>query len=130
MKLIIGGAYQGKTELAVKKYSLAEDDIEVCTADALPSFNKKCLAHTERFAYYCVKNGLEPREEIEKREQQLENTVFIADDISCGVVPMDKTDRAWREAEGRLMSYIASRSDEVTRVFCGLEQRLKPGAEK
>ena len=130
MKLIIGGAYQGKTELARRKYSLAEDDIEICTADAPPSFNKKCIAHTERFAYFCVKNGLEPKAEIEKRAQQLKETVFIADDISCGIVPMDKTDRAWREAEGRLMSYIASGSDEVTRVFCGLEQRLKPEAEK
>ena len=33
--------------------------------------------------------------------------------------------RQWRNANGRLCQYLAGQADQVTRVFCGLEQRLK-----
>ena len=129
MKLVFGGAYQGKTALAMKKYDLSEADIEVCLENILPDFGKKCLSHIERFALYCVKNGLEPIDELLRLAPDIDEKIIISDDISCGVVPMDKTERAWREAEGRMMSRLAQRADEVTRVFCGLQQILK-GAEK
>ena len=38
---------------------------------------------------------------------------------------MDPELRAWREACGRMNSYLASQADEVWRLFCGIPQRLK-----
>ena len=54
-----------------------------------------------------------------------EHTVIISDDISCGVVPVDKTERAWREANGRLLIKISDKSEHVTRVFCKIPVVLK-----
>ena len=51
--------------------------------------------------------------------------VLLADDVSCGVVPVDETARAWREDTGRFLTELAARSARVTRVFCGLPLRLK-----
>ena len=51
--------------------------------------------------------------------------MVIADDIFCGVVPIDETVRAWREQCGRTLTQVASRSRTVTRLFCGLDKRIK-----
>lgn len=125
MELIIGGAYQGKTDIALKRYDLSENDIECCSENELPRFDKKVITHIELFSLYCVKNELEPTRELEKRISKLKDCVIIADDIFCGVVPIDKTLRTWREASGRMMSFIAQNAERVTRVFCGIEQALK-----
>lgn len=53
------------------------------------------------------------------------NTVVLCDDISSGVVPLGADLRCWREAAGRTLALLADRSDEVYRLFCGLETRLK-----
>ena len=53
------------------------------------------------------------------------DTVFIANDVSQGLVPMDATDRAFREMMGRTLLHLAKEAEEVHRVFCGLGQRLK-----
>ena len=53
------------------------------------------------------------------------DSVLIATDISCGVVPVDPLMRAWREACGRMNNLLAEEADEVWRLFCGLPQRLK-----
>ena len=46
-------------------------------------------------------------------------------DMSQGIVPMDKEERAAREMNGRLMIYLAGEADEVVRVFCGIGERIK-----
>jgi len=33
--------------------------------------------------------------------------------------------REWRQATGRLCQYLAAEADQVIRIFCGLEQKLK-----
>ena len=50
---------------------------------------------------------------------------MICQDIFCGVVPMGAELRAWRQDTGRLCQYLAGEADRVSRIFCGLEQRLK-----
>ena len=38
---------------------------------------------------------------------------------------MDKQQRLWRINTGRLCQYLSKEADKVSRIFCGLEQRLK-----
>ena len=38
---------------------------------------------------------------------------------------MDKNERIWREAVGRLCCSLAQRAERVERVFCGLSTVLK-----
>ncbi len=124
MHLIIGGAYQGKLDYAKKTYGLSGGDIFDCSEDGLLEYGK-CVNHLERFTLYCAKNGLEPVGVFERSEALWRDCVLICEDISAGVVPLDPVLRAWREANGRLLSWLSPRAESVTRLFCGLPQRLK-----
>jgi adenosylcobinamide kinase/adenosylcobinamide-phosphate guanylyltransferase len=50
---------------------------------------------------------------------------MIVNDISCGIVPMDKNERIFREAVGRTTMYLAQEALAVVRVFAGIGKRLK-----
>ena len=125
MHLIIGGAFQGKTDWAKAQFDLTDADILECTEQTLPDFSAKCVTHLERFVLYCLRQGQEPKAVLAQRAEGWKNSVLICDDISCGVVPLDAEDRAWREACGRMLNDLSIQAETVTRMFCGLPQRLK-----
>ena len=122
MVLIIGGAYQGKTEYAKKTYGLQDADIFTCE-DMRIDPNARAIRHLECFALACVRAGKEPTEALNALE--LSEKILICEDISCGVVPMDATEREWREAVGRMNAMLAAKAARVTRLFCGLPLELK-----
>lgn len=51
--------------------------------------------------------------------------VVVATEVGGGVVPIDREQRAAREAAGRLSVLLAQRALRVVRVFCGLPMELK-----
>ena len=122
MVLIIGGAYQGKTEYAKKTYSLQDADIFTCENTGIDP-NARAIRHLERFALACVRAGKEPEEVLNAID--LSDKILICEDISCGVVPMDAVEREWREAVGRMNAMLAAKAARVTRLFCGLPLELK-----
>lgn len=122
MVLIIGGAYQGKTEYAKKTYSLQDADIFTCENTGIDP-NAWAIRHLERFALACVRAGKEPAEVLNAID--LSDKILICEDISCGVVPMDAVEREWREAVGRMNAMLAAKAARVTRLFCGLPLELK-----
>ncbi|MDO5399572.1 MAG: bifunctional adenosylcobinamide kinase/adenosylcobinamide-phosphate guanylyltransferase [Eubacteriales bacterium] len=64
--------------------------------------------------------------DLEELARKLENhPVVIATEVGGGVVPMDRDQRAAREAAGRLACLLAKRAETVVRVFCGLPTVLK-----
>ena len=125
MDLIIGGAYQGKTEYVMRTYGLEPDGIFSCGEEGLPDWDAPCVRHLERFALWCIRRGEQPEREILAYRDRWKNSVLVCDDISCGVVPMDAEDRAWREGTGRMLAALSREANTVTRLFCGLPQRLK-----
>ena len=125
MDMIIGGAYQGKLEFAREKYGFKEEDIFVCTEDTEISFDKPCVAGLEEFVMYCIKNDLSARDIFEENSKKWQNSVFICREIFSGVVPMDSLMRRWRDETGRVFTYLAGKADTVTRMFCGIPQKLK-----
>lgn len=125
MIFVFGGAYQGKLDYAKERFG---GSIYVCD-DSRPDFSGDIIYHLERFVLACVKEGLDPVEYLSSREEQLADKVIICDDISQGIVPMDREERAFREANGRVMIAMASKAREVIRIFCGLPQVLKSGED-
>lgn len=132
MHLIFGGAYQGKLDYARERYGLMEGDIFFCTAGEendpdVPSidFSGKAVDGLEEFVLGCVRSGVEAKDYLEARRGEWRDTVFICTDISSGVVPFEKELRAWREMVGRTLVYLGKEAEEVTRIFCGLPQRIK-----
>ena len=126
MILIIGGSYQGKLDFARERFHLKDADIQICDDDTdAIDLGKRCVACIDRYALNRVRAGAEPAEFFRENEIALGGMIFIANDISGGVVPMDPVLRAWREASGRMNNYLAANADEVWRLFCGIPQRLK-----
>ncbi|WP_044931330.1 bifunctional adenosylcobinamide kinase/adenosylcobinamide-phosphate guanylyltransferase [Oribacterium sp. NK2B42] len=59
------------------------------------------------------------------KEQLPRELVIIMNEVGSGVVPMDKDEREWREAVGRVSCSFAKRADRVYRLLAGIPQRLK-----
>ena len=105
MKLYIGGAYQGQEELARK---------ENPSAEIIPDF------------HLLLKDfDGDPRAFAEDFCREHPDAVIVANEIGCGVVPIDRNDRAWREAVGRVLCVLAQKSETITRVVCGIGVRVK-----
>lgn len=108
MKLIIGGAYQGKKQYAREHYGGMEP---VCDFHLL--------------VREWLKDGVDPMAYVEEHLSRYTEKVIICDDIFCGIVPVDPFERKWRESLGYLLARLTGECDEVVRVFCGLGTRLK-----
>ena len=120
MILIIGGAWQGKLDFAKETFDLAEEDICVCGTGEI-DFSRRCIYGIEEFAW----NHPDPEGYFRAHRADWEDAILILRDVFCGVVPMEAETRAWRQKTGRLAQYLSREATQVSRIFCGLEQRLK-----
>jgi adenosyl cobinamide kinase/adenosyl cobinamide phosphate guanylyltransferase len=133
MHLIFGGAYQGKRDYAKERYGLKDEEISTCIADgrdglpesAVIDFSGKAVDRLEEFVLYCVRCGIEAADYLNQHSEEWKHSIIICTDISSGVVPVDKELRAWREMVGRTMMYLGKEAEEVTRMFCGIPQKIK-----
>ena len=65
-------------------------------------------------------------ENLEKLAEELSAyDIVIAAEVGGGVVPIDASQRAAREAAGRLACLLAARADTVVQMFCGIPTILK-----
>ena len=108
MILVFGGAYQGKLEYALDKFDIAAEDVYRCSRDGEMDLSKTVIYGLEEFVYWCTENGVEAKTVLESRFDTTEadpylGKIFIACDVSQGLVPMDATDRAFREMMGRTL---------------------------
>ena len=120
MILIIGGAHQGKLEFAKETFGLADSDICTCSPGNI-DFSRRCIYALEEFAW----EHPDPAEYFKANKDQWQDSILILRDVFCGVVPMEAETRAWRQRTGRLAQYLSREAAQVSRIFCGLEQRLK-----
>lgn len=125
MILIFGGAYQGKLEYAQKNWNFREEDVFYCEDNLAIDLSKKVIYGLHHFCFACACEGADTLSVLKAYEIPLKDKIFILNDISQGVVPIDADERAWREEVGRTMLKLSKEADEVYRVFCGLGQRLK-----
>ena len=120
MILIIGGAYQGKLDFAKEIFGVIDADVYICGEDEI-DFSKRCIYKVEEFTAHCEN----PISYFEAHREDWKDSILILEDIFCGVVPMGAENRAWRQSTGRLAQYLSKEAQQVSRIFCGLEQRLK-----
>ncbi|AOZ97386.1 cobinamide kinase/cobinamide phosphate guanyltransferase CobU [Butyrivibrio hungatei] len=116
--LIFGGAFQGKRAFAKSEFNIEDKEIYSFTADdtEVPA-GYRAYEHAERL----VRNILSAEESFNLLK---EAEIVIVDDITCGIVPMDATDRKAREETGRLMQMLG-KDRSIYRVFCGEGVKIK-----
>ena len=125
MHLIIGGAYQGKRAYAKERFGVREEEIFTCTEESGIVFGAPCIDRLEEVTLWCVRQGQDAGDIFRAHRAEWADSVLICADIFCGVVPIDPTERAWREEAGRFYGRISARAEKVFRMFCGLSLELK-----
>ena len=92
MIFIFGGAYAGKEAYARKEFS-----------------DRKIIRDIHLIVKNALSEGKEAQEEIEQLVNKNKDAVFISNEIGCGIVPADKSEREWRENAGRVNCYLAEK---------------------
>lgn len=126
MKLIVGGAWQGKLSFALKL--LGSEEAEVAEGDR-DSFEKAMTSpvihHLQEYIRRLLLDGKDPDEFVDKLMEQNPDVIVTSNELGCGIVPIDPSDRAWREQTGRAGGKLAKSCNEVYRVICGIPTRIK-----
>ena len=103
MMLIIGGAYEGKTE-----YAKAVGISDICdgeTAGFEEIKKHKCVKNYQMLVKRQLEAGLDPLNEAKKLFDKCPDIVIISTEIGCGIVPIEKSERIWREIVGKVLVY-------------------------
>ena len=125
MILIFGGAYQGKLEFAKETFAVNDSDVFFCNEEKDIDWSSKVICDMDKTFLRHVREGLESKDVLADHLEELKEKILIVNDISQGIIPMDKDLRDWREMTGRAMLYLSKEADEVYRVFCGLGNKIK-----
>ena len=113
MLLIVGGEGSGKRTFA-KSLGYTQADMADAALDRRP-----VLFHLEEMAFRDPERVEELLPFLEEKE------VVICNEVGSGVIPVDRRERAGREAAGRLCILLAQRADGVVRMVSGLPTAIK-----
>lgn len=141
MVLVIGGSFQGK--LAYVKRELEKQGILISEQDIVDGEffdvgksgrHIRVLNRLHRMVWRSMKeNALMDAEAVfEICKRQLEpllaaslQVVVICDEVGYGVIPLEKEQRVYREAVGRVLCYLAQHSEKMERIVGGFPIRIK-----
>ena len=70
-------------------------------------------------------SALHEMEPLPYLKELLNYEAVICDEVGCGVVPLDREERVWRERVGRTCCALAERAERVERLLCGIPMTLK-----
>lgn len=143
--LVVGGEFQGKRDWA-KKYWSIQKEIHIkdkIGEKSLWNEREQCgynlYFYIDQWIFLKIEENdffLSDDIEIEKKlgilcklfesEFKIEgNSIFLMNEIGCGIVPLEKKDRIYRELSGRFMCQLAEKVDKVYQIVAGCELRLK-----
>ena len=132
MELYVGGSFQGKKSYVDNKYSnirkLKWLDGKICKSreDILGSIDDYDAVYDyQEVIKKELRDDLVPEDELKCLLDKKPDIIIVCDEVGCGVIPMAKEDRIYREAVGRCMCMAAARADSVTRIICGIGQVIK-----
>lgn len=123
MITIVGGAYQGKTDFVKRELGIDEKDIaDGASADFEAIKKAVCVKNYPELVRRLGDDCLRFTEELCRLNP---DAVVVIDEIGCGIIPLEKSERVWRENVGRCGSLIAANSETVVRLVCGIPAVIK-----
>ena len=126
MKMVIGGAYQGKTDYAKQAYpNLVWSDGASC--DLKDIFSCSGIVHFEEFVRRWIReNKAEHATDLGAQIlQENPDLIVVSVVVGYGLLPVDAVASLYREAVGRRGTNLAACADRVDRVQCGIGIRIK-----
>lgn len=130
MELYIGGYAQGKLGYVMSQHNSAKvfDNIEDFMKAGASLDGARILNGLHLIIKRLLDGGCDA-DEIERKIMQLAedapDAIIICNEIGCGIVPLDKAERLYRELTGRILVKLASKAEKVVRIICGIPQRIK-----
>lgn len=125
MILVFGGAYQGKTKFVQNTFRIELEDMYICKENTGLCYDFPVINNLDAFILGAVERGEDPIDYVLNNMYKLKNKIIICDDVSCGIVPLGKEVRLFRDNVGKIMQILSREADEVYRVFCGLGEKIK-----
>jgi adenosylcobinamide kinase/adenosylcobinamide-phosphate guanylyltransferase len=127
MELYVGGAAQGKLRYVLnKKYSngnaLVANGAD-CTEEDL--INADICNHFHLLIGRLLKEEKLTDSFVEQLLKDNPDIVIICDEVGSGIVPIEKSERIYRETVGRILCSLAQRASCMERIMCGLGMRIK-----
>lgn len=108
MTFIIGGKYQGKRKYAKKLAKSPTTHI----VNVMDFIDKQSTVE-------------EILEKLQQKREFSSKIIYICDEVGSGIVPLEKSEREWREKVGRISQYLANESSLVIRMISGIPIILK-----
>lgn len=114
MIFVIGGLASGKREFVKREFGCSDSDMADAKLNSCPVlFNLQNMVFEATDSIDALLPVL------------LQKKIVICNEVGSGVVPIDKTERAAREATGRLCVELAEHAEKVIRVCCGIPTIIK-----
>lgn len=120
MKLYIGGLGHGQALLAEKETGRKP---EQCSEEM--ALQAKAIDNFEEIIKEIVKKDGDAQDFAKRLLLENPDVVVVVNEIGCGIHPLERIDRRWREQTGRALCILADGAESVTRVCCGIGQKIK-----
>ncbi len=127
MILVVGGYAQGKLNFVLGRYNVVPGNIwdgevpeNIEGQGGMPVIN-----HLHNFIKTRISEGGCPEHEIIEFVNKYPDCIIISDEIGNGIVPMEASEREYRERTGRILVSLAQKANEVERVICGIGRKIK-----
>lgn len=129
MVLIIGGVCQGKRRFARELSGMDEEAFLADTADGSKdhpeeALKKRFLTGFHEWIRRLMEEGEDPGEFV-RQVLKAEPELVTMDEVGCGVVPIERAERDYREAAGLAGQMLAAHAGQVYRIVCGIPVKIK-----
>lgn len=142
MRLVIGGAYQGKTAYVMTHFDIQKNQIldvgGMINQDGQPDCMEQvckqlqdgksqicCVSSFHLLVKFAVQHDMDIFPFLDRMLQAHPDIIIIMDEIGNGIIPLEKEERLYREAVGRAGCRLAEQAGQVVRVVCGIGTVIK-----
>lgn len=130
MELIIGGMAQGKRSYVKAQHpEITNEEIfdggRLSRENYQSSLKQPVIDRFHLLIRFLLTEGMNVESFIEELILKNPSVIIICDEVGLGIVPMEAFEREYRETVGRVLILLAKRATRVSRMICGMEQRIK-----
>ncbi|WP_158232468.1 bifunctional adenosylcobinamide kinase/adenosylcobinamide-phosphate guanylyltransferase [Sporosarcina sp. P13] len=122
MHVIIGGAYNGKTEYV--RRLVGDQPVQFCTMETAAASDERLVI--VGLLDWLRQTKMDEAQSLQAvRDVMTPDTIFVLTEVGRGIVPFEAEQRELRDRCGRLYQFLFEQATEITRVWYGIPQKIK-----